>query len=412
MEDLPKLIEERFRGLAPYKNDIELFEKLRSNPALLLLFFEQTSEDETWSERHLEFCRLAFELFTRNYLDAKLERALAVKVLKLIQEHHFLYSPILSKPITFKFADREIGVNPIPISVMSPYLAQIIHAECIEKNARMVEFSKLDPDLAAWIFLYMETGESKDLFRWDSASLKKLLEIAEKFSMDELASICEKLLVRYVTDENCDTILIEALSLGRDILLEAAIALFNKKIRGLALFHSSFGGLGAIVSLAEERAFEEFGKLAPHIHEVKASPQVVAHDTFWSLIRKALHLRRLDISGSDQFSVHLLEISQSITDLDISSCGWLTEAVFHALCEDLYWLQALNIAHNLDLSYRSLSDLRHLKELRVLDISYCSFVGEEELNLIVKLLPNLRDLRWEGCLRLDDEIVTRVFQRR
>lgn len=382
MDDLPTFALPRFQFLIPYRNDEELFEKLRANSAQLLPFFQVAVEDETWSEKHFRLIALLLQFLTRASLEGKLDPKTIKQIIDSFHKHRSLLASSIPKPVQLQFKEHTLQVNPLIALGMSSYLA--LRLEALPQD-KIVQIQNVPFEQAELLLLYLEQGYLHDLFRYQKTELEKLLQAAEAWGVAPLARECEKLLSRYIESGSLDESLLHALEEKRYLLAEEIVAKINAQQQGVRLSLVS-GELCFEPLETHERVTERLGRLAPFIVKLKAQGMLPAQEIFWDWANALPRLRSLDLSGSEAIHERWLEGLEMIQTLDLSRCSWVNDALFAELCQRGPHLQELSLTYNTQLTSLAWPHLRHCKHLKSLDLCHLPSLSEQDLRIIRALI--------------------------
>ena len=131
-------------------------------------------------------------------------------------------------------------------------------------------------------------------------------------------------------------------------------------------------------------------------------------------IAKAKSLQWLCISNnqhiSDSCAIEIIQNCRGLLHLNFSRCSNLTENTTDAIVEGLLHLETLDVSHNTAMvaDFRNTEKLRHLTQLRELDVSSCLF-SDSKLVSLCKFLPALESLSLESCPRVSIDGVQEVL---
>jgi len=123
---------------------------------------------------------------------------------------------------------------------------------------------------------------------------------------------------------------------------------------------------------------------------------------FSDVINRCPSMVCLDLSGSGSFTDRLLDIPESLEELDISNCEWLTNKNFKKMIEICPNLVKIRLASNSQLNYSSWTLLKDLRRLEKLDISRCYQIKDEDFKLILQACRDVTHFYLEECTGLSD----------
>ena len=104
---------------------------------------------------------------------------------------------------------EEIKANKFMLMARSPVFAGMFRSNMVEEKTSTIKIIDIEPDVFKVVLSFLYTGEVKQ----DLSSLsliKQVLVAADKYAIDRLRTLCENLLINYITDESAASLLVFA----------------------------------------------------------------------------------------------------------------------------------------------------------------------------------------------------------
>lgn len=399
---LPDLLPKKLEYCASAASLDVLYEQLIKKIEDAVLFFENALEDETWTERNGEFIQRLLHHFSQLSIKGNLNLILCARILTASRRHHAVLEGLIPEDVPIKLNDNEVVINNLFLQSSSGILRQIILKESSKEAFEAFFF----PDLNSVDFISMRefvyTGQVRELWRRGIDELIQLLRQADAWHLEGLVQLCEESLVRYITNENVNKMLIMAYHKHWESLKQATIKFINHADSGLRLYSFKIGHLGVEFLDFSEGTLKRFDELKSIITELACSGQTAEDPLFGTVMKKVVRLFGVDISGTLKYNENFLEIPRQIESLNLSQCSWLNRddlKDFARLCPEI---QRLGLASNIQLNYVTWGELQKFRMLKYLDLSNCHQIKNEDLNIILKACGNLIELSLDNCPRINE----------
>lgn len=398
--DLPTFLPSKLQFASSAERDKELFNLLLKNTGDLVQFFTYASDDETWSENHKDFMKLALGWFTNQHFQDKLASEYAEAVKESIYRHHSILKPLIPYNITLKIEGVAYPANSLLLGSNSIYLRNLLIRECLERNQKTLSLSGIKTSEAIYLLNYLHTGRFGELWKWTQDEILSLLVVVEKLRLPALSKESQTILKRYLSRENVIDTLIKAQRQHHYFLKEACVDFFNNLEYGAKLKAIDFDHLGFEFLNYLDKTWSFFTTLVPLITHLIVSGKLVDDPHFFQALNLCPNLMGLDISGSE--SVYLLEAPARIQELKLARTSWIDDDNFKTILSFFPQITSLSLSQNTQLSYNAFADLKKLPELKTLDISRCQ-IGDDELSLISQSCPLLIDLDLSGLKKITEK---------
>lgn len=399
--DLPGTLPRDLKNLE-VSNDKDLYDQLVVSTKRLTQFFSFAADDETWSSKHGEFYKLVLAWFTRQYCYDRINESYLKTIILSFQEHYSILESYMPRPVNLQFKDIEIAVNPFIIGVLSPFLRSLLKKAVQEKNARVIQAPEAPLELVQFVLHYLESASVEGLWKFEKPTVLKLLELAEKWGVIGLIEECQEVLKRYISQENISNELLLAIKMKRWVLLEKCKDVFNEKfIDGRILSCEESVFIFEFVNF-DERALLAFDVVKNQVTHLCFKGDLIQDEKFTSSMKQSPKLIGLILSETNEWSPFFPEIPKKVYFLDVSKCAWLGDNELRLLLGLIPQISVLKLAENTQITYRGFAELKNLYGLKSLSLEKCSQLDNDALNLILQGTGGLTELNLHGCRKLSD----------
>jgi len=386
----------------------ELLKQLADNPAHLLLFFQEACEDETWCENNGEAMRLVLEWLTSQFFEEHLALPFARLACESIKKHFHVLDPYIPRNITFKVSERSFPVNSLIFGSGSEFLHQLIQRRCFQERRTKVILKEVPPELFVQIEEYLNTGCVANSWRNEQSALMKLLEISTEWGLEGLMTFCEDILKRYVHAGNAIDLLVRAQGKPWSHLKQACIEQLHAQHLDIYLAQKNEKGLAFEFIKFNDHSLDTFERLKGVITHLICGRALTEEMHFGAVLSKLPQLKTLDISGTHDYTDQFQQIPSGLEELDLSRCGWLTDASFKKMVQLCPKLKRLVLNSDAHLTFLGWGELIKLSKLDQLDISRCVRVGDEEFRVILDTCCFITHLSIEDCTHISDRALFEI----
>lgn len=408
--ELPALLPKNLSFAAKAENDATLFQLLLRNTDDFVNFFKNATDDETWSEAHLNFLKEALGWATHQFFQDKLDIDYSQVIRDAFYKHYGILSPILPYNLTLKAENQTFLSNSLLIGSQSSYLQNLIIRECRDKNRKVIEFTDLSEQELSYLVSYFNTGKLLDLWKWEQEEILDLLAIAIKWGLSDLSKECQDILKRYLTRDNVLKTFLLAYKKGWFFLESGTVDFINNLSIGVRLQaidkdHLKFEFLDFF-----DRTWEIFSKLSQVVTHLVCSGKLPSEEQFEKALISCPRLKSLDLSGSELQSPFLEHIPSQVEELLLARCNWLSDSSFLELIAICPQLSSLCLSQNTQLTYIAFAALQKFKGLKSLDLARCHQIGDEELTLIANACPELSAINLTACKKISELALLNFIQ--
>lgn len=404
--ELPSILPNDLKGTSQAADDRALYEMLLQSTERLTRFFSFAADDETWSTLHESFHRQVLIWFTNQYVQNRLAEIYVKTVVASLHDHYSILGALLPRPISIQAGNLKFATNPLVLGFMSPYFKSRL-----DKNVHVHEVSEKATELVEFALKYLESGNAENLWRFEKPKVMELMLLAEKWGVLPLSRECEAVLRRYISRENVQEELVLAYQHGRHLLLERALEVFNEAFSHAKVFTNPEEPFAFEFLDFEEEAFEAFNFVKSMITHLHFKGELTLDPSFIKVIEQCPRLTGLVLRQSNESSPLFQQIPSKIHALDVSECAWLSDRELRQLISYVPAVFELKLAQDTQLTYRGFSELKNLRGLKSLNLSRCSQLKDEDLNLILQGSPGLVELNLYGCRKLSDEAFYEIARR-
>lgn len=380
----------------------ELFDLLKDHPTDLIEFFEAASDDETWSEDHNDFMQKAISWFTEVLFADKIPFSHGVRAAKSIKKHFRILNRHLPEDICIHLKDEFVQMNSLLLTTSSAFFREVIAHECRDKKKRELSFLTVDREVFGPLKTYIYTGQIQDVWKATQEYIFTLLRQALAWHLKDAAEQCQQVLVKYITEDNVYDRLLMALQEHFDFIAEGAVNYINSLKNGVQLSIPSSEYLIFQFEDISDAALVCFERLQFHITELACTGKTAGNSSLPDLVVRCPHLQMLDISGTTESVPSLFDLPKNLKGLNLSQSPWVHAETLVQLASLYPDLNRLDLARNYQLGFGAWGELIRFKKLKILNISYCHQIRNEDVAIILKAAHGLTELDIQGCIRIAD----------
>lgn len=410
--EMPALLPAEYAKYSSCLSNVDLLEKLIHNPADLVAFIKHAAEDETWSEAHRNFMNSALKWLTIQFFEDRLLLAWVEQIAKSVQDHFSILDPCLIKDLTIQVKNHSIPMNSLMLGASSERFRDLLrNPRQRQQDKRFLLFDE-SLEIFSLLLEYVNKGMIKDLWKHLPSELIELLQLASRYEIQGLKDLCQNILKRYVDNNNVIDQLKNAYKESWPILKVNCCKLLNEMHLGVKIGIKEKRHIEIMATRVEPLCFEfinfndsalsVFDQLKDLITHLIFSGHLSEDPSFSKAVNACPNMISLDISGSRSFSDRIQDIPSYLPEIDISKCLWLTDINFGKIISFFPSVTRLTVNSNVQLTYKAWVHLNNLS-LQALDISRCSQVADDSLELILKSSLHLLELGVEDCKRISEK---------
>lgn len=400
--ELPALLPEELHYTKVAENSRNLLNMLVKIPQDLIVFFEYACGDETWSGNHPDFMREVIQWMTQQFYQDNFHVEFAQRATSSIREHYHILHPFITTNLSIRYNGSQAEVSSLLWGATSEFLRTTIRQECRDKNTQELEFEDMTPAVFSQVDEFIKTGSVKELWRKEQHEVLEVLRCASEWEIVGLKHLCEDILKRYINRNNVIDMLIMAFEEHWGLLKEACEDFINSLEVGVRFPRSDLAHFSMELVDFREDALEIFENLHHYITHLICGHDLTEQPAFSDVINRCPNMICLDISHSISFSDRLLDIPDTLEELDLSKCPWLSNKNIRKIVEICPNLTKITLASNSQINYTGWGILRNFQHLEKLDITRCQQVNDEDFKIILQACGNVTHFCLEGCSGLTD----------
>lgn len=399
---MPALLPERLRYCEKAESELALFELLKKYPPDLISFLETACADETWAESHTQFVKLGLDWAHNQFFQDSLMMEFAQSLAKVLRKHSSIARTHLPLNFTWKLKDKDLPANTLLYGTSSHYLKELIRLECRDRKGDAIHLEEIPFDVFMPVDQYITKGNVEAVYVKSKETVEAILTLSLVWNLPELGDECQRFLKKWINRDNIVDTLLAAHRNGWSILRSACMEYMNFLSLDFRLADTAPDRFGFEFLRFTEISLEFFNKFKAYITNLMFSGDSTADPAFGKVIHECPNLICLDLSYSHSFTDYLKEIPESLQELVASYCNWLNNGTFPALIQYCPSIEKLVIASDVNLNFETWGNLRKLSQLKSLDLSRCTQIGDEDIKLILQSCDTLLSLSVEECHGISD----------
>lgn len=382
-------------------NEKELLDTLTKDSRQLTEFFVKAADDQTWSRQHLGLMQKIIAHLSRLFLEDNLPYELSEIAGKTLQTYPSLPTP---QDLIVKLKDGESSVNSILFSMASGSFQSL----ALETSDCVLHMPKVSKRVFDRVREFFEKGAAVDLWRHEYAEVLDVYIFAIEWDIAELERESASVLKRYLTRQNFQDVLIKAMQNGWQVYYNEILRVANTYDLGVTFHEMPVAFLNIEFLDFRESAMDLFEKLKPWITHLGFFGPLNDDPRFSKILLEKPDLYGLALNEAKAYSDRLLDIPDSIEELDLAMNPWITSAYLKFFIEKCPKIRKLSLKSLVNIDFKGFGLLKTLKGLEVLDLTKCSQIKDEDVLLICQSTPDLIQLDLEGCDRLTDRALDSV----
>ncbi|KIC72730.1 hypothetical protein DB42_CT00040 [Neochlamydia sp. EPS4] len=381
----------------------ELIEQLSKHSADLVSFFLVACNDELWIEFYPNSMKAFFKWLTDAHIHTNLPYHFFHQVIPPTYQNMEFLKAFIPLDLTIKSGEQEYFFNSLLLSHHSYYFRRRIMKECPHVERRILKIDGILPQTMEVIEKFVLKNIAEDVWKKPHEELWALLKDLEILGFASLREAWERVLHRYINRNNVVEILIKAHHQSLPLLKNGCIEFINQLDWGMRFLVTSINHLSIEFLNYNATALEVFSVLSPYITHLTFSGAMAANPYFKMITNRTPHLIGLDLSESTIFSDYLVDLPPTLQELCLSHCPWVNAESLNTLANTCPHLFKLDLSSNEHLNYGIWPHLQHFKQLKILDISRCLQINDNDLKMIIQACPYLVELSLVNCQKINSE---------
>lgn len=401
---LPALLPQQFSYYRLAKTPEELIKALISVPSDLLTFFVAACEDLTWGENNQELLKQLIDWLTKQHMLNILPTTYFQEAAAAIRSHYGNLRDIIPQNLTLIVSEKIFLTNTLLLATSASFFSSLIHRQCRigKKTSLSLNNDKLTPQLFSFVLEYVHTEMVELLWREEAEQILALHDLADSWNIEGLQQICVEIYKRYLTEENVLKTLLQAHRKGWKAMRQQCMDFISGTDMGIYFVPGPIESLFFAFSQCHDRSRNLFLQAASAITHLICRGEIALHSFMSEAIDHCPQLRGIDVAASEEYPGVLEHLPGNLSYLNISECPWLDKDTFRALAISYPNVEELILHRCNTISNGGWGILSRWALLRLLDISDCYRITDEELHLILKACPNLEKLTLHNCKELSD----------
>lgn len=395
----PALLPERLNFLRRIRGEEQLLPILiETSDEIFTRFVEVASDDETWTESHLELMKSLFQWATEEFRGRRLLFAHVQRLVQCVHQHSEQLRSLLPADMEIKVKDYTSKGNSMLYAALSPTFREMVQASLAKPKSTLIfMFPDIPSDVFRIVEEYVWTGDVENLWRHPESMLMRVLMRAGQWRIRGLVKLTADVIKRYITRENVVNMIHMAQTYVLPALKDACCEVLNEMTLG-AEFASS-GEADLIVKIDEfrERNIELLNELAPTISTLTLKGTTAESLEIKQFLPRCVRLNILDMRGSEGCNAEILDLIPQIRELDLTNCPWLSDEHAKVILQHVHHLRILSLAENSLLGYECFHHVGNLKQLEILNCKYCLRLQDSFVQLIARGCPGLVSLNISWC---------------
>lgn len=399
--ELPALLPQELHAFSSLQSDDELFHAVISRPTASMTFFEAACYDGTWSESHPEFMTNMIGWLTKQSFYGKLAPEEIQQIAGILQRYFQRLEPYINKNIAIQLHDGVIKVNSLLLDNTSEWFKEALF-RCRENREMAIELPQLTQSEFTPILQFICHGESPGAKMMGKEQLFSLIRHTASLGIHGLSAECESAFYKYLNSENVIEILSTAFQNGFFILEEAAIVFINNANWGFTLSTPSTQRLAVDFDNFSDRTLEFFNHIALLVTDLICKGMLVNEPAFGQILGQCKQLKYLNLHGTHDFTPYYTQIPRHLYGLDLSQCAWLSSATLKQLAATTPGIQELSLRSNPQLTFSAWGELLRFPQLRILDLSDCLQIKNDDLKIILMACKGLVTVNLSRCQKIEE----------
>lgn len=400
--DYPVRLPQQIRYVEHSLDEDDLFQLLVAEPLDLICFLEYAADDVSWLAGHHALIHRLLDWLTTQFYREQLLFDIAKSVQGIIYAHIPTLKGLLPDDINLEYGGKSVLANSLLVGTSSPYLYEALRRECMEIHATTLVLHGNNRETFEAAVEYIATGQISELWKRESDRILKILQGASKWEIDGLVECCAEVLKRYLTADNVGDYLHRSLVHGWEALTERCIEYINQRDIGAHLRALTSDTLEIELLNYRFQVIDLFETIKKFVTRIVFHGNLLMDERSLEILQETPQLVALNLSGTSASGEVALELPDTIEELDLSRCEWLSSALLEKIIVQAPHLIVLKLKNDLQLDYRSWALLQRLGSLEKLYVEGCHQLTDDDLLIIARGCPRLRFINLSECKKLTE----------
>lgn len=406
----PAFLAKEFWYLKEVSSYREAYDLLLEKPlSHVVAFFLDSIEDETWiKESDGELLAWLFAYFSELMWAKKISDSDLNQIVRAVQIHSHVLAHRLPKDLDFIIQNETFTVSSLMFMVQSGEIRErIIQAWT---SGRRTQIPILDVSRRMFIFLleFVYTSRVENLWKEEPSEILEVIRLANGLEMASFANFAADIYKRYISLDNVTEQISLAEKEGLSSLVSSCCHFLSERFRGLRADFIPGEGLTIELRELDDDLYKILQEVSSSITSLSLREKATQQEEAILLTLSLPNLKNLDLSETEAIDPRLIDEFPSLSRVDLRSCPWLEDSHLIQIIERAPRLMILDLSGNTQLTLRSWGALSTVSSLLDLDLSYCTQIDDDELDLIASGCPQLVVFSLTGCTALTDLGIMRM----
>ncbi len=399
---LPPILPKELEYLRNIQEPNQVFSELVQDTHKLVKFFEAVSDDDVWINRNPEFMTQMIAWLTQQYTQGRLGTDIAEDAAKIIYSRYSTLKKLIPHNIALISGDHSYPINAMLFGTTSSIFKDLIREELWSKNKKSFELKGVSEKELKELIEFINEGTLDNLWKQSRAEILEILRFAEKWDIPKLADLCQLSLNRYIDNEHVIPTLIQAQKENWGILRHECIDFFNSLDYPIKIVNNDTKDFTVEFTNFRTIALETYRKLAPVVTDIICRGELAQEQAFVDVMLGSPKLKGIDVSDSNEFSSHLLEIPSKVHQFTAARAPWITNETLRSLINATPQMTKVSIPSATLITTNGWASLQGWENLESLNLARCHQLQDRDLQIIVNGCSRLRELSLEECRSLSE----------
>lgn len=399
---LPPILPKELEYLRNIQEPNQVFSELVQDTHKLVKFLEVVSDDDVWINRNPEFMTQMMGWLTQQYTQGRLGADIAEHSSNIIYSHYSTLKKLIPYNITVISENHSFPINAMLFGTTSPIFKDLIRDELWSKNKKSFELQGVSEKELKELIEFINEGTLDNLWKQSREEILEMLLFAEKWDIPKLADLCQLSLNRYIDNERVIPTLLQSQKEKWRVLRHECIDYFNGMEYPIKIVNSDNDDF--IVEFTNFRtiALETYKKMSSVVTDIICRKELAQEQAFVDIMQATPKLKGIDVSDSNEFSSHLLEIPSKVNQFTAARSPWITNENLRLLINATPQMTKVHIPSAIQLTTNGWADLQRWERLEKLDLAHCHQLHDRDLQIILSGCLRLRELSLEDCRILSE----------
>lgn len=399
--DLPVLLPKELNVLEELNEEEAIIQFLLKFPDKIIIFMDHALRDISWSYEHLSFLQKLFLICTKKFREGSFAYFHAMALKDKLYSNQEILEKIINNDIVIWIEKEFYPINSLLFATSSELFYEYFRFQCLENRKKTIHLEEKIFNFEI-IQKFIQNGVILDLWKLEKEKLLELLLTASDLKIARFVTQIAEIYYRYLDEESSKKLL--KLSLEEQIpqLSEICIKYINIFYTSFFLYLKSDYRLGFGFKEFIESSEENFQEFLKYITDLSFTKLKLEKESIFPYIQKIKNLRGLILSETSPQFNDFRDLPESILEIDLSMCYWLTPQIFEQIIESCPNIRDLFLKRNTHLNLAFWNVFLKFSHLDNLDLGRCYQITDDDLKLITKSINFILKISLEGCNKITD----------